>query len=71
MRAVLAVHNEQYDQSSLYIDQTRQLLDVSLAALLTESYGRAYVPLILVQQCSELEGACVSCASCVYECMHF
>lgn len=55
MRAVLAVHNGNYDSSATWIDKTRKLLDSNIAALLSESYGRAYVPLILVQQCSELE----------------
>ena len=55
MRAVLAVHNENYERSKEYIDITRKHLDSSIRTLLTGSRGRAYVPLIMVQQCSELE----------------
>ena len=89
MRAVLAVHSEDYNSSKEWIDITRHHLDnrcvtpsqydfflfsspvnntnslstscasyhpsSSVRTLLTESYGRAYVPLIMVQQCSELE----------------
>eukprot|EP00605_Chrysophyceae_sp_TOSAG23-4_P001470 GSChrysophyteH1.ASY1.ANO1.1606.1 assembled CDS len=55
MRAILAVHAEDYEASKKFIDVTREKLDTSVSTLLTESYGRAYVPLIMVQQCSELE----------------
>lgn len=55
MKAVLAVHQERYDESATFIDHTRKQLDSSMTALLTESYGRAYVPFIMIQQCSELE----------------
>jgi hypothetical protein len=37
------------------LEHTRSQLDKSITALLAESYGRAYVPLVMVQQCSELE----------------
>ena len=55
MRAVIAVHKENYDEAAILIEQTRRHLDGGIRALLAESYGRAYVPLIMVQQCSELE----------------
>ena len=55
MRAVLAVHGERYSEAAALIEQTRRHLDGNIRALLAESYGRAYVPLIMVQQCSELE----------------
>jgi FAT domain len=55
MRAVIAVHKENYDEAASLIEQTRRHLDGGIRALLAESYGRAYVPLIMVQQCSELE----------------
>ncbi len=55
MRAVLAVHQENYKDSATYIEQTRRYLDSSLSALLSESYGRAYMSLIMIQQCAELE----------------
>lgn len=55
LRSVLAVHNENYEESAIHIERTRSQLDKSITALLAESYGRAYVPLVMVQQCSELE----------------
>ena len=55
MRAVLAVHKENYEEAAVLIEQTRKHLDGGIRALLAESYGRAYVPLIMAQQCSELE----------------
>jgi FKBP12-rapamycin complex-associated protein len=55
MRAVLAVHSEHYDKSRLLIEQTRRQLDTMMTSLLAESYSRAYVPFIMVQQCAELE----------------
>ena len=55
MRAVLAVHSENFTDSKVYIEQTRRQLDTIMTSLLTESYSRAYVPFIMVQQCSELE----------------
>ena len=55
MRAVLAVHKENYSDAAALIEQTRRHLDGNIRALLAESYGRAYVPLIMVQQCAELE----------------
>jgi phosphatidylinositol kinase/protein kinase (PI-3 family) len=55
MKAVLAVHHGKYDESARLIEHTRKQLDLGITALLAESYGRAYVPLITAQQCSELE----------------
>jgi len=55
LRSVLAVHNENFEDSTIHIERTRSQLDKSITALLAESYGRAYVPLVMVQQCSELE----------------
>ena len=55
MRAILSVHHEQYRDSRTHIEQTRRQLDTIMTSLLTESYSRAYVPFIMVQQCSELE----------------
>ena len=48
LSAVLAIHNENYQESSYLIEQTRRHLDSTITALLAESYGRAYVPLIMV-----------------------
>lgn len=55
MRAILAVHHEKYVEAAHFIEQTRKYLDSSISALLAESYGRAYSPLNMVQQCAELE----------------
>nr|CCA19196.1 PREDICTED: similar to fkbprapamycin associated protein putative [Albugo laibachii Nc14] len=54
-RSVLAVHRCQFDQAALYIDTTRKLLDTKLAALVGESYERAYWIMMTLQQLSELE----------------
>src|SRR3546814_449369 len=54
-RAVLAVHQESYDLAAQHINTARRHLDKSLTALLSESYHRAYVSLVMVQQLSELE----------------
>eukprot|EP01041_Mallomonas_annulata_P001944 gene1944-3771_t len=55
LRSVLSVHEEDFQSAALHIDQTRKQLDDSLTALLAESYSRAYVPLVMLQQLSELE----------------
>ena len=55
MKAVLAAHRGENEESCRQLAHTRQVLDVGITTLLAESYGRAYVPLIMVQQCSELE----------------
>lgn len=55
MKAVLAVHNENFAESTKNIAHTRKQLDTSITALLAESYNRAYPPFIMLQQCSELE----------------
>ena len=55
MKAVLAVHAENYLESEKYIMQTRRQLDKSMTSLLAESFSRSYVPFVMLQQCSELE----------------
>lgn len=55
MRAALSAHREDFPQCRELIDSTRKLLDEQLSALLAESYNRAYTPLIMMQQCAELE----------------
>ncbi|RUP43431.1 hypothetical protein BC936DRAFT_137191, partial [Jimgerdemannia flammicorona] len=52
-RSILAMHRNQYNQAVMYIDQTRDLLDTELTALLGESYNRATV--VRVQMLAELE----------------
>mgnify|MGYP003386476052 CR=1 FL=1 len=55
MKAVLSAHREEFSVARDRIDKTRELLDSQLSGLLAESYGRAYIPLVMLQQCSELE----------------
>jgi FKBP12-rapamycin complex-associated protein len=55
MKAVLAVHAEKYSEAQKHLEVTRKHLDKMITSLMSESYGRAYMPLIMVQQCSELE----------------
>ena len=55
LRAVLAVRNDDFQAAADYVDNTRKHLDDSITALLAESYSRAYVPLVMLQQLSELE----------------
>ncbi|XP_063829680.1 serine/threonine-protein kinase mTOR [Ostrinia nubilalis] len=54
-RAVLNIHNGQFDLSKLYIDQARTLLDSELTAVAGESYQRAYGALVNAQLLAELE----------------
>uniref|UniRef100_A0A182MSJ1 Serine/threonine-protein kinase TOR n=1 Tax=Anopheles culicifacies TaxID=139723 RepID=A0A182MSJ1_9DIPT len=54
-RAVLAVHNEQYELAQSLIDSTRDLLDTELTAMAGESYERAYGAMVCVQMLAELE----------------
>ncbi|KAJ6385559.1 hypothetical protein OIU77_028693 [Salix suchowensis] len=54
-RAVLLVRKEKYDEAGEYIERARKCLATELAALVLESYERAYVNMIRVQQLSELE----------------
>lgn len=55
LKAVLSVHQENFPASKLFIDRTRRHLDQGITALMKESYSRAYVHLVMVQQLSELE----------------
>ncbi|XP_050347704.1 serine/threonine-protein kinase mTOR [Nymphalis io] len=54
-RAVLNIHNEDYDVSKLFIDQARTILDSELTAVAGESYQRAYGALVNAQLLAELE----------------
>lgn len=54
-RAVIAVHNGNYDSAKLLVDETRKKVDQKLAALVGESYDRAYQSMVTVQQLAELE----------------
>ena len=54
-RAVLAIHDEQYDLAHRLIDSARDLLDTELTAMAGESYQRAYNAMVEVQKLAELE----------------
>lgn len=54
-KAVLAIHNNKFDDAHDFIDRTRLILDRELAALVGESYNRAYDVVVRVQQLSEME----------------
>ena len=48
-RAVLSVHNQEYEHAHQLIDLTRDMLDTELTALSAESYQRAYPIMIQVK----------------------
>lgn len=54
-RAVLAIHDEQYNLAHRLIDSARDLLDTELTAMAGESYQRAYNAMVEVQKLAELE----------------
>ncbi|XP_072945210.1 serine/threonine-protein kinase mTOR [Epargyreus clarus] len=54
-RAVLNIHNGDYNTSKLHIDQARSILDSELTAVAGESYQRAYGALVNAQLLAELE----------------
>jgi FKBP12-rapamycin complex-associated protein len=59
-RAVLAIHDEQYNLAHRLIDSARDLLDTELTAMAGESYQRAYNAMVEVQKLVELEEVCGS-----------
>ncbi|CAM9983763.1 unnamed protein product, partial [Phaeothamnion confervicola] len=52
-RAILALHRDDFDESSLRVDAARRLLDSTFTALVAESYKRAYTTMVTVQQLAE------------------
>ncbi|XP_076915398.1 serine/threonine-protein kinase TOR-like [Bidens hawaiensis] len=54
-RAVLLVRRGKYDEAREYVERARKCLATELAALVIESYERAYSNMVRVQQLSELE----------------
>ncbi|XP_038681159.1 serine/threonine-protein kinase TOR isoform X1 [Tripterygium wilfordii] len=54
-RAVLLVRKGKYDEAREYVERARKCLATELAALVLESYERAYNNMVRVQQLSELE----------------
>ncbi|KAI6701523.1 hypothetical protein NL676_015847 [Syzygium grande] len=54
-RAVLLVRRGKYDEAREYVERARKCLATELAALVLESYDRAYSNMVRVQQLLELE----------------
>ncbi|KAG0471250.1 hypothetical protein HPP92_015796 [Vanilla planifolia] len=54
-RAVLLVRRRKYGEAHEYVERARKCLATELAALVLESYDRAYSNMVRVQQLSELE----------------
>ncbi|XP_047315173.1 serine/threonine-protein kinase TOR isoform X1 [Impatiens glandulifera] len=54
-RAVLSIRKGKYDEAREYVERARKCLATELAALVLESYERAYTNMVRVQQLSELE----------------
>ncbi|KAL9244759.1 hypothetical protein vseg_018491 [Gypsophila vaccaria] len=54
-RAVLLARRGKYDEAREYVERARKCLATELAALVLESYERAYSNMVRVQQLSELE----------------
>eukprot|EP00794_Sanderia_malayensis_P007416 gene7416-8236_t len=54
-RAVLALHQNNFNRASSCIDSARDMLDTELTAMVGESYNRAYGAMVTVQMLSELE----------------
>ena len=55
MRAVLEIHRGQFEEAQHYVDLARQVIEVTLAPQIKESYNRAYAALVTLQQLAELE----------------
>lgn len=53
--AILSLHNNNFDEASLQINQARDLLATEVTALVSESYNRAYGVVVRVQMLAELE----------------
>ncbi|XP_010245613.1 PREDICTED: serine/threonine-protein kinase TOR isoform X2 [Nelumbo nucifera] len=54
-RAVLLVRRGKYDEAREFVERARKCLATELAALVLESYERAYSNMVRVQQLAELE----------------
>ncbi|KAL3814338.1 hypothetical protein ACJIZ3_015606 [Penstemon smallii] len=54
-RAVLLVRRGKYDEAREYVERARKCLATDVAALVLESYERAYSNMVRIQQLSELE----------------
>ncbi|KAK9463121.1 armadillo-type protein [Lipomyces oligophaga] len=54
-RAILSLHRNNFADATIHISRARDLLITELAALVSESYNRAYGVVVRVQMLSELE----------------
>ncbi|KAL1564547.1 non-specific serine/threonine protein kinase [Salvia divinorum] len=54
-RAVLLVRRGKYDEAREYVERARKCLATEVAALVVESYDRAYSNMVRIQQLTELE----------------
>ena len=54
-RAIVATHEQQYDEAAHWISEARTALQKELTPLANESYARCYDELVKAQQLSELE----------------
>ncbi|XP_078434846.1 target of rapamycin [Wolffia australiana] len=54
-RAVLLVRRGKYEEARVFVERARKCLATELAALVLESYERAYSNMVRIQQLSELE----------------
>lgn len=57
LRAIVAVHNDENTKAMGLIEKVREMIDSELTAMANESYERAYIPMVSVQQMAELEEA--------------
>jgi FKBP12-rapamycin complex-associated protein len=53
--AILAISKEEYKEAHMHIENSRDILDKNVTALVGESYNRAYDMIVTVQQLAELE----------------
>lgn len=54
-RAIMAIHNRDYDKADLLIADTRSKLAGSIGSLLSEKYSRAYRAMVTMQVLAEME----------------
>ncbi|KIY73583.1 atypical/PIKK/FRAP protein kinase [Cylindrobasidium torrendii FP15055 ss-10] len=54
-RAILSVHQNQFQKALLHIAKSRDLLDPELSSFVGEGYGRSYSVMVRAQMLSELE----------------
>lgn len=63
-RAVLCIRRGKYDEARGFVERARKCVATELAALVLESYDRAYNNMVRVQQLSELEEVIDYCTLC-------